>query len=74
MQKILMAYRSEIRDSKIKKLEDKVAAGKYGTYLRRITLKKVRSFEDRVVTFEFPVTAIVGPMAAENQQSLVPPD
>ncbi len=54
-------YRSEIRDSDIARLEDKVAAGNYGTYLRRITLKHVRGFRDRVVSFDFPVTAIVGP-------------
>ena len=54
-------YQSEIRDSDIRALEEKVATGGYGTYLRRVTLAKVRSFTDRVVAFDFPVTALVGP-------------
>lgn len=56
----ISGYRSEIRDSDILHLEDKVASGSYGTYLRRITLKRVRGFNDRVVSFDFPVTALVG--------------
>lgn len=54
-------YRGEIRDSEIRHLEDKVAAGNYGTYLRKVTLRRVRGFTDRVVSFDFPVTALVGP-------------
>ncbi|WP_457134439.1 ATP-dependent nuclease [Mycobacteroides abscessus] len=54
-------YLSEIRHSVIMKLEAKVAASDYGSYMRRVTLKKVRSFRDRVVSFDFPVTALVGP-------------
>jgi predicted ATPase len=57
----MSGYRSEIRDSDIRHLEEKVAAGSYDTYLRRITLKHVRGFSDRVVSFDFPVTALVGP-------------
>ncbi|MEU8633260.1 AAA family ATPase [Amycolatopsis sp. NPDC048633] len=54
-------YRSEIRDSDFEKLEAKVSGQNYGQYLRRITLKRIRSFVDRVVSFDFPVTALVGP-------------
>lgn len=54
-------YRSEIRDSDIRKLEDKVGAGNYGHYLRRVILKRVRRFVDREVSFDFPVTALIGP-------------
>ncbi|HEV2640220.1 MAG TPA: AAA family ATPase [Actinocrinis sp.] len=54
-------YRSETRESERQKLEEKVSSGNYGSYLRRVTLKKIRGFEDRVVSFDFPVTAIVGP-------------
>ncbi|MCG8915543.1 AAA family ATPase [Actinokineospora sp. PR83] len=54
-------YRSEIRDSEIQRLEDKVAGLKYSAYLRRVTLKRIRKFVDRVVSFDFPVTALVGP-------------
>lgn len=54
-------YRSEVRDSEIRYLEEKVAAGSYDAYLRRITLKRVRGFSDRVVSFDFPVSALVGP-------------
>jgi hypothetical protein len=42
----MSGYRSEIRDSDIRHLEEKVAAGSYDTYLRRITLKHVRGFSD----------------------------
>ena len=54
-------YRSQIRDSEIRSLEEKVSAGSYGAYLRRITLRRVRGFRDRVVSLDFPVTALVGP-------------
>lgn len=57
----MVEYLSEIRDSDIQKLESKVASGDYGSYLRRVTLRKVRGFQDRVVSFDFPVTALVGP-------------
>jgi predicted ATPase len=56
-----LSYRSEIRDSDIKKLEDKVASSNYKSYLRRVTLRKLRNFTDREVSFDFPVTALVGP-------------
>ncbi|WP_431885172.1 ATP-dependent nuclease [Micromonospora wenchangensis] len=54
-------YRSEIRDSEITALEDKVTRSSYHKYLKRLTLKKVRGFKDREISFDFPVTALIGP-------------
>ena len=51
-------YRSEIRDSDIRGLEDRVGRGGYDTYLKQVVLKRVRAFRDREVTFDFPVTAL----------------
>lgn len=62
MQRTVVAdYRSEVRPSTITDLETKVSKENYGKYLKRLTLRKLRGFTDREVTFEFPVTALVGP-------------
>jgi predicted ATPase len=53
--------RSQIRDSTVKGLLDKVHRRNYGKYLLRARIAKLRGFEDRQVTFDFPVTALVGP-------------
>src|SRR4051812_33418229 len=52
---------SQIRDSSIRNLLDKAAKRKYGKYLLRVRLLKLRGFQDRSVSFDFPVTALVGP-------------
>jgi hypothetical protein len=52
--------RSEIRDSTIRKLLEKVKKQDYGAYLRRIRLNKVRAFDQQIVEFDFPVTALIG--------------
>jgi AAA15 family ATPase/GTPase len=54
-------YTSEIRDSEVDRLEEKVAKEQYGKYLKRVILKRLRGFTDRAVSFDFPVTALVGP-------------
>lgn len=54
------AFQSEIRDSTIRDLLQKVRQQKYGAYLRKVRLNKVRAFEDEAVDFEFPVTALIG--------------
>jgi predicted ATPase len=56
-------YQSEIRASDIQALESRVAraTSTYRKYLKRLILKRVRGFTDREVTFDFPVTALVGP-------------
>lgn len=54
-------YKSEVRPSVITDLETKASKENYGKYLKRLTLRKLRGFTDREVTFDFPVTALVGP-------------
>lgn len=54
-------FRSQIRDGAIKDLLDKVAKRKYSKYLLRAKLTRLRGFSDRSVSFDFPVTALVGP-------------
>ena len=55
------ANKSQIRDSTIKDLTDKVSKRSYGKYLVRLKMLKLRSFLDTSVSFDFPVTALVGP-------------
>jgi len=54
-------YRGELRKSEIDALFDKVSKRSYGRYLSRMSLIRVRSFENREISFDFPVTALVGP-------------
>ena len=58
---VVQPFQSQIRDSTIKDLIEKVAKRKYGKYLLRVRMLKLRGFEDKSVTFDFPVTALVGP-------------
>ncbi|MGY3578855.1 AAA15 family ATPase/GTPase [Bradyrhizobium sp. USDA 4504] len=53
-------YQSEIRDSEVRALLQKVKSNSYGSYLRRMKLAKARAFAGEVVDFEFPVTALIG--------------
>lgn len=50
----------DIRDSDIVTLEEKVRNLKYNKYLRSLIMSNVRSFEHQEITFDFPVTAIIG--------------
>ncbi|MDX1881642.1 AAA family ATPase [Mycolicibacterium sp. 141076] len=52
---------TEISPSELSALAEKVNKGKYGKYLRRVILRKVRGFTDKEVRFDFPVTALIGP-------------
>ena len=54
-------YRSEIRPSQIKRLQDKCRKLSYGSYLSKVGLIKCRAFQDQLITFDFPVTALIGP-------------
>lgn len=54
-------FRSEIRPSAVKQLLDKVKQGNYGSYLRSLTVRKLRAIEGERVSFNFPVTALIGP-------------
>lgn len=65
-------YQSEISPSVITGLEEKVSKGNYGRYLKRLTLRTVRGFTDRTVTFDFPVTAVVGPNGEARARYSVP--
>jgi signal recognition particle GTPase len=56
-----MAEKSEIRDSQIRDLLEKVRKRNYGSYLRSTFLKKIRHFDGATINFDFPVTALVGP-------------
>jgi len=56
-----MEYKSEIRDSEIQSLFDKVEKKNYGKYLSKLTLNPIRGFLDETITFDFPVTALIGP-------------
>lgn len=55
-----MPYQSEIRSSQINHLLEKVENKDYGKYLLKISIEKARAFEGKSITFDFPVTAIVG--------------
>ncbi|MBK4723036.1 AAA family ATPase [Azospirillum sp. YIM DDC1] len=57
------AFRSEIRHSQIRDLLGKVREKRYGQYLYSIKMHLVRSFKSEnpePITFEFPVTALIG--------------
>lgn len=54
-------FQSEIRESQINDLFEKVRNRDYGKYLLRIVIDKARSISNKAIDFEFPVTAIVGP-------------
>ena len=54
-------YKSEIRNSQLKKLEDKVDKLNYEKYLSKINIIKCRAFKGQVIRFDFPVTALIGP-------------
>ncbi len=57
------AFQSEIRNSQIRDLTEKVKDRKYGQYLYSMKLYKVRAFESenpQPISFDFPVTAIIG--------------
>ena len=55
-----MSFQSEIRLSQINDLLEKVQNKDYGKYLLKISLEKARAFTNKSITFDFPVTAIVG--------------
>lgn len=53
--------RSEIRHSQIRELSQRVAGRKYENYLFSMHLIKLRAYKDKTISFDFPVTALVGP-------------
>jgi AAA15 family ATPase/GTPase len=54
-------FKSEIRDSEINQLLEKVAKRSYTQYLNNISITKLRGFDKKEIVFEFPVTALIGP-------------
>ena len=54
-------YRSEIRDSLIRDLIEKVRKQNYERYLLSVRLESIRLFHGARINFDFPVTALVGP-------------
>lgn len=54
-------FKSEVRDSTINDLLAKAAGRNYQQYLPKLVMKKLRGFKDEPVSFDFPVTAIIGP-------------
>ncbi|WPE21261.1 ATP-dependent nuclease [Shinella zoogloeoides] len=56
-----MTFKSEVRDSTINALLDKAGQRSYQQYLAKMTLKKLRGFSEEPISFDFPVTAIIGP-------------
>jgi energy-coupling factor transporter ATP-binding protein EcfA2 len=55
---------SEIRESQIAALSDRVRKRSYAKYLSAMRLVKLRGFRDCEIRFDFPVTALVGPNGA----------
>lgn len=60
---------SEIRQSDINDLSERAAKHKFGKYLSKVTLKKLRGFRDQTVSFEYPVTALIGTNGEVRQRS-----
>ena len=56
-----MTSKSEIRESVINSLLEKVRKKKYKKYLSSIRLNKVRLFNGDRISFDFPVSALIGP-------------
>src|SRR5258707_13765332 len=52
---------SQIRPSTIQSLLDRVRKDNYANYLKTVRLNRVRGFFGGTITFEFPVTALIGP-------------
>lgn len=55
---------SEIRDSELGVLAERVRKRAYSKYLTAMRLVKIRGFRDAEIRFDFPVTALVGPNGA----------
>jgi predicted ATPase len=60
-EKGIYMYQSEIRTSVISGLFDKVSRHNYGEYLLKIRITKLRGFSNAEISFDFPVTALIGP-------------
>lgn len=54
-------YQSEIRDSQIRSLLERVKKQNYAQYLLAVRLERARIFHGAHIRFDFPVTALIGP-------------
>lgn len=54
-------YKTEIRPSQFNALLDRCKNLNFSKYLYKLTLTKCRAFKDQSITFDFPVTALIGP-------------
>lgn len=54
-------FQSEIRDSQVNQLLERVQGKNYRQYISSVTLLNVRGFREQKVDFDFPVTALIGP-------------
>ncbi|CAA7626026.1 conserved hypothetical protein [Candidatus Terasakiella magnetica] len=54
-------FLSEIRQSTKSELLDKVRKHDYGKYLLKASIVKIRGFFGEDITFDFPITALIGP-------------
>ncbi len=50
----------KLSPSDLKTEMDKVRDNKFGKYVKRVTLRNVRGFEEEVIDFRTPVTALIG--------------
>jgi len=53
--------KAQIRPSQLRALSERVRRSNYSKYLRVVRLARVRAFSGAEVSFDFPVTALVGP-------------
>lgn len=54
-------YRSEVRDSEIRGLLERIKKQSVSEYLLSLRLEKIRQFKGAQIRFDFPVTALIGP-------------
>lgn len=65
-----MTSQSEIRNSILTSLLDKVRNHKYGQYLYKANISQLRGFKKQSIQFDFPVTAIIGPNGSGKSAAL----
>ncbi|MFC4821570.1 ATP-dependent nuclease [Dokdonella ginsengisoli] len=57
----MQGYKSQIRTSTINSLKEKVSRKNYGKYLLKLNIANVRALREQIITFDFPVSALIGP-------------
>jgi len=57
----MLDYLTDIRDSLVTSLRERVRDQKLPKYLQSIKFDRLRSLRDQKITFEFPITAVIGP-------------